>query len=534
MKIFISYSQKDIKFIKKVSETLSEKGYDVWYDIENIGGGVVWAKEIQKAIRDSEIFLLIVSPNSIESDWVQKEFLYASARDIPIVAAQYVDCKMPAWLDATHYISITEGSIDDASKRISRELFLQQEEIVANKNKETIEHPLKERTSGPLNIFISYADADRSEIRSLYQKLSDDGADVWVNSQRLLPGQEWKIEIPKAIRNADVILVCFSSKSVDNKSGYGQTEISLILDLASSKHKGEIYLIPVRLDNCPEHQRLEKYHWVNLFEEDGYHTLLWALEERANQVGAILEKKQFSVWESIKKKNNQIISKFKRNKGRRADDISPDKDARTKIIVAIIGTIGVIVAGFLSSPIIEKYVQEKNTPTARPTVTQLAFSPTPYSTLTSLLMGTPQPQIGLGATPSPIPTKTSTPSPKQYDAVVSLNDVQDFYPNYDCDWMGIGGLVEGASGAPVVGLHVILGGFLNGEPVEGNVVAGENLLYGLSGFEFFLNQNPVTSIHTVWIQLVDENGEALSAKTYISTSVLCNQSLVHVRFTQHE
>ncbi len=533
MKIFVSYSQKDIKFVKKVSETLSEKGYDVWYDIENIGGGVVWAKEIQKAIRDAELFLLIVSPNSIESDWVQKEFLYASARDIPIVTAQYVNCMMPDWLDATYHISSTEGNIEDASKRISRELFLQQDKILAKK-KETIEHPFKEHSSRPLNIFISYADADRSEIRSLYQKLSDDGADVWVAFQRVLPGQEWKIEISEAIRNADVILVCFSSKSVDNKSGYGQTEISQILDLANSKHKGEIYLIPVRLDSCPEHQRLEKYHWVNLFEEDGYHTLLWALEERANQVGATLEKKLLSLWESIKKKNNQVISKFKRNKGRRADDITPDKDARTKIIVAIIGTIGVIVAGFLSSPFIEEYAQGEKTPAALLTITPLVFSPTPSSIQTPRLMETLQPQVELSATPSSIPTKTNTPVPKQYNAVVSLNDVQDFYPDYDCDWMGIGGLVEDASGTPVVGLHVILGGFLNGEPVEEKVITGENLLYGLSGFELFLSQTPVTSINTVWIQLVNDSGQTLSAKTYISTSVLCNQSLIHVRFTQHE
>ena len=51
-------------------------------------------------------------------------------------------------------------------------------------------------------IFLSHAHANRDPIRSLPEgaRLTQDGVDAWFDKAKLLPGQEWDLEIRKAVR----------------------------------------------------------------------------------------------------------------------------------------------------------------------------------------------------------------------------------------------------------------------------------------------------------------------------------------------
>ena len=70
-------------------------------------------------------------------------------------------------------------------------------------------------------------------------------------------------EIGKAVRAADVVLVCLSRKSI-NKNGYVQKEIRIALDAADQMPAGRIFLIPVKLENCSVPERFSGLHWVDL------------------------------------------------------------------------------------------------------------------------------------------------------------------------------------------------------------------------------------------------------------------------------
>jgi len=104
--IFLSYSRKDLGFVEKLAKDLQQVGYDVWYDLTDLSGGDRWAKEIQAAIDRCDAFVTVISPNSIASDWVEKEFLYASNAKKNIVPVLYVTSKLPLWLLNMHYINI--------------------------------------------------------------------------------------------------------------------------------------------------------------------------------------------------------------------------------------------------------------------------------------------------------------------------------------------------------------------------------------------------------------------------------------------
>jgi len=69
-----------------------------------------------------------------------------------------------------------------------------------------------------LRVFLCHASDDKPAVRELYRQLCAEGwLDVWLDEEKLLPGQEWDLEIEKAVEAADVVLVCLSTRSVDIK-----------------------------------------------------------------------------------------------------------------------------------------------------------------------------------------------------------------------------------------------------------------------------------------------------------------------------
>ena len=134
-------------------------------------------------------------------------------------------------------------------------------------------------------IFLAHAREDNAQVRKLYADLKARGLHPWLDKVDLIPGQNWEIEIPKAIRDAGIFLACLSSRSV-GKVGYIQNEFRLALSAFGKRPPGSIFLIPVRLDDCevPDLQdpdlglRLRAIHWVDLWEEDGFDRLVRAIE----------------------------------------------------------------------------------------------------------------------------------------------------------------------------------------------------------------------------------------------------------------
>jgi outer membrane protein assembly factor BamD (BamD/ComL family) len=143
-------------------------------------------------------------------------------------------------------------------------------------------------TKRPLKVFLCHASGDKLMVRDLYKRLIAEGVDAWLDQEKLLPGQNWRVEIPRAVRESDVVVICLSNKSI-TKEGYIQKEIKFALDSAEEKPEGTIFLIPARLEDCPVPEGLGRWQWVDLFEENGFLRLLRSLKLRADRVGATIE-----------------------------------------------------------------------------------------------------------------------------------------------------------------------------------------------------------------------------------------------------
>lgn len=135
-----------------------------------------------------------------------------------------------------------------------------------------------------LQVFLCYAKEDQSSARKLFNRLQKNGVDVWLDEENLLPGQLWKIEIPKQVRTTDVVIVLLSSNSIA-KTGYVQKEIKIALDAADERPSNKIFLIPVRVEECVLPDEIAQYQWVDLFRKRGYSQLIRSLINQATSLG---------------------------------------------------------------------------------------------------------------------------------------------------------------------------------------------------------------------------------------------------------
>ena len=79
---FISYSRADTALQQKVVAGLRERGVNVWVDTENlVPGSPAWEREIEKSIRSAAGIIVLLSPDSNNSQWVRREISFTEEND---------------------------------------------------------------------------------------------------------------------------------------------------------------------------------------------------------------------------------------------------------------------------------------------------------------------------------------------------------------------------------------------------------------------------------------------------------------------
>lgn len=116
-----------------------------------------------------------------------------------------------------------------------------------------------------IRVFLAYAEEDRAQVKKLYTELQKAGFEPWMDQEKLVPGQNWPRAIERAIELSDFFLGCFSRRSTV-KRGHFQCELRYALDLASRVPLEDIFLVPLRLDECDiPRQIARKTQYVDLF-----------------------------------------------------------------------------------------------------------------------------------------------------------------------------------------------------------------------------------------------------------------------------
>lgn len=113
--IFLSHSSEDQLFAATVADTVRQHGISVWYAPTNMIGAQEWQDEIGLALKRCDWFVVILSPNSVESMWVKRELQYALHQQRfqkKIVPILYLPCdsEILSWtLPSLHTIDFTQS-----------------------------------------------------------------------------------------------------------------------------------------------------------------------------------------------------------------------------------------------------------------------------------------------------------------------------------------------------------------------------------------------------------------------------------------
>lgn len=128
-------------------------------------------------------------------------------------------------------------------------------------------------------IHICGAEEDRQHALRIYNDLKRAGVVPWLDAKDLLPGQDGEAAIRKSIRESRYFMALLSSHSV-SKKGRIQKELKYALDLLDEFPETEIFVIPVRLDDCkPAYEKLLRIEWIDLYlsYERGLNRILKAI-----------------------------------------------------------------------------------------------------------------------------------------------------------------------------------------------------------------------------------------------------------------
>jgi hypothetical protein len=133
--IFISYSRDDLEFARYLRALLQAEGVRVWMDEQRLSAGVQWWDEIERNIDTCSAFVVVMSPSSRQSLYVNNEILRALDQQRPmfpvlyrgevfgmLASLQYED--MQAGLGATLSRAFTENIRSNVPKVRDVELAL--------------------------------------------------------------------------------------------------------------------------------------------------------------------------------------------------------------------------------------------------------------------------------------------------------------------------------------------------------------------------------------------------------------------------
>ena len=111
--VFISYSRRDHDVMWRIVRFLREQGIKVWVDNERlIPGTPIWEEEIEKAIKGASAAIVVMSPDSKNSEWVRREISLADQNRkhiFPVLVRGDEDSSITLRLITRQYVDLREN-----------------------------------------------------------------------------------------------------------------------------------------------------------------------------------------------------------------------------------------------------------------------------------------------------------------------------------------------------------------------------------------------------------------------------------------
>ncbi len=121
--VFISYSRSDLSYVEQLAAYLDRAGIPVWYDYRLVVGDR-FDDRIRQQIDECAVFVPVVSPSAVSSEWVSIELSYAHSRHKPIWPLMLERCDLPFRIHNLQYEDVTSRALPPPSfVEVLRELL---------------------------------------------------------------------------------------------------------------------------------------------------------------------------------------------------------------------------------------------------------------------------------------------------------------------------------------------------------------------------------------------------------------------------
>jgi adenylate cyclase len=115
-RIFLSYAREDVDSAKRLAEAVAHAGHEVWWD-RHLHGGSRFTNEIDRALKDAEVVVVIWTEASVKSAWVQDEA--AEGRDTERLVPVSIDgSRAPLGFRQFHTVEFGAWDRDGDSRQL--------------------------------------------------------------------------------------------------------------------------------------------------------------------------------------------------------------------------------------------------------------------------------------------------------------------------------------------------------------------------------------------------------------------------------
>jgi hypothetical protein len=271
--IFISYHHRDESWKDRLVTHLGilqhEGLLDLWDDRRRIRAGEDWIKEIDRAIKNAGIIIMLISADYLTSDYILnieipnllKQQQESGSIILPVILRPCLWHHIK-WLmqiqvfptDGKPLSSRTETEIEEDFAELSETVFSLLE--IAEKTKVSYKdsEDQLEKDIKIVDIFISHDSSDGDFAELLKEKIEKVGITAWIDTERLKAGEDWRQEIDQAIKNAKSLIIVMSPEA--RKSEYVTYEWSFAYGVG-------IKIIPIMIKQTQLHPRLESFQYLD-------------------------------------------------------------------------------------------------------------------------------------------------------------------------------------------------------------------------------------------------------------------------------
>ncbi len=121
--VFISYSRKDELLARRLATALSDQGFEVWIDVEDIPAGMKWSRAIQQGLDSADAMVVLISPDSMASTNVEDEWQYFLDQRKPVIPALVREAKVHFQLSRIQYIDFLHQPAETGFAQLVDELM---------------------------------------------------------------------------------------------------------------------------------------------------------------------------------------------------------------------------------------------------------------------------------------------------------------------------------------------------------------------------------------------------------------------------